>query len=200
LDRTIVNLLSLLLGGAGIFAVLTEYSVPEMDKSYWGFNPFTVKAGVIKRTMTTLFIGLAVAAVLLQAAAEIIGDALPERRHTMPTYVGVFLIGVAVSAILVWVLAKLGRRLARRRWLPWVIRSQRKSLEIARDIIQNQGWRQEQLARKDSLADPAKYVDANLNFATRTVQRIERLLELDDEPKGNDLGSRAARLGAHFSA
>jgi len=196
MDRTLINLTSLLLGGAGIFAVLTEYSVRELRKSYWGANPFAIKAEVIKGLTTSLFVALAVVATLLQSMAEIVGDRLPERTHGLPAYVMFFLGGVALDVGIVRGLAWLGRKLARRRWWPEVLRSQRAVFVAAREIVFNDGWRDDQLEIKDKLDDQQKYREANWDAAERSIGRIEQLLELP--PCGEDAKGRLARLAALF--
>ncbi len=198
MDRTVINLTSLLLGGAGIFAVLTEYSVRELRKTYWGENPFAIKAEVIKGLTTSLFVALAVVATLLQAMAEIVGDRLPERRHGLPAYVLFFLVGVALDVGIVRGLAWLGRKLARRRWWPEVIKSQSAAFVAARAIVLNDGWRDDQLELKDKLDDQQKYREANWEAAERSIAQIERLLELP--PRGEHAKARLARLAVYFAS
>ncbi|MDO9099781.1 MAG: hypothetical protein Q7V53_03420 [Caldisericota bacterium] len=148
MDRTIINIVSLVIGGAGIFAALTDYNVPDLLDDYWGRNPFTTKADHIRRRNSVLFATLAVVAIALQALAEVLGDALPDRSYGTSTY-GVLLVGaLLLTWLLVFMLAKLGRLLARREWLPEVIDSQRKSFEAAIEVILNDGWRHDQLAVK----------------------------------------------------
>jgi uncharacterized protein (DUF2236 family) len=81
MDRTTINLASLLLGGAGVFAVLFEYNVPELRKSYWNESPFAVKAEIIRSTRSWFFIALAVVATAIQASAEIWSDRVAERSY-----------------------------------------------------------------------------------------------------------------------
>jgi hypothetical protein len=55
MDRTILNLLSLIIGGSGIFVVLTKFNVPELNMSFLGENPFAIKRDAIDNVMTWIF-------------------------------------------------------------------------------------------------------------------------------------------------
>jgi hypothetical protein len=197
-DRTILNIASLLLGGAGIFAILTDYSVPELSGTYWNGNPFAKKAAVIKASMTWIFTTLAVVGLLIQTVAEIAGEVIPEREHGSTWYAIFFVVGIAVTAAIVWSLARAGRRWAKRRWLPLAIRSQHQLFQNAQSIERNRGWRDDQLAVKDTLMDPETFIRTNMKAATQGVAQIEKLLELT--PLTNDdLASRIARLAKFFA-
>ena len=46
MDRTILNIVSILIGGAGLVTALTGFNVPQLNMSFWGENPFAVKRDV----------------------------------------------------------------------------------------------------------------------------------------------------------
>ncbi|MFA6472823.1 MAG: hypothetical protein WCU00_12360, partial [Candidatus Latescibacterota bacterium] len=52
IDKTSLNLISILISGAGLFAVLTKYNVPELNMTYLDGNPFAEKREVIDCFMT----------------------------------------------------------------------------------------------------------------------------------------------------
>ena len=72
IDRTIINLITLLISGTGIFAALTKYSAPELSKSYWGENPFAFKRDKIDAVMTWIFTILVALGLLFHALTLII--------------------------------------------------------------------------------------------------------------------------------
>jgi hypothetical protein len=87
MDRTILNLLSLFIGGSGLFVVLTKFNVPELNMSFLGENPFAIKRDAIENVMTWIFTGVALVGLLLQIFGEIWSDRLPSRQHTIRFYV-----------------------------------------------------------------------------------------------------------------
>ena len=58
MDKTSLNIVSIVLGGVGLFVVLTKFSVPELHATFLDSNPFVVKRDVIESFMTWLFTGL----------------------------------------------------------------------------------------------------------------------------------------------
>lgn len=147
--------------------------------------------------MTWIFTVVALTAFLLQAAAEVAGDRLPDRRHRACAYGTLFVIGLVATILLVLGLAAIGRCVAKSRWWPEAIESQRQLFVSARFIVEHDGWRKDQLSAKGAVADPEKYRQANLENAETSISQIERLLELG--PSQQSLRDRVARLTPHFS-
>ena len=61
LDKTLLNLSTILFAGSGLFAVLTKFSVPELNLTIMGGNPYhiKIKREKIEKVMTWIFISLA---------------------------------------------------------------------------------------------------------------------------------------------
>ncbi len=49
LDKTILNLLTLLIAGGGLFAVLTKFDVPQLRMSFLGENLYALKRDVVDK-------------------------------------------------------------------------------------------------------------------------------------------------------
>jgi hypothetical protein len=81
MDRTLLNLTTILISGAGLFAVLTKFSVPELRMAFFGENPFAIKREQIEFVMTWIFTSLAISGLLVQVFKEILGNEIPERLH-----------------------------------------------------------------------------------------------------------------------
>ncbi len=126
IDRTIINLVTLLISGTGIFAALTKFNVPELSKSFWGENPFAFKRDKIDVVMTWTVTSLAVYGLLFHSSALIWGNDIPDRNYGARTYVIVFSVGFLIMLLVVFLLTKLGNLIARKRWLPNIIISHRK--------------------------------------------------------------------------
>ena len=185
MDIILINLTSLLLSGTGIFVVFTKFNVPELRSSYFGQNPFMIKSGPIENVTTWVFTILAIIGLVFQAAKEILGDSIPERLHSTRYYSVFFFVGLFAMVVLVWGLSALCSMIARPIWLPKVVKSQREVFEITDSIIANNGWRDDQLANKDSLKNPEKYRTANFETVEKHLSQLERLFDLRKKKKGN---------------
>jgi hypothetical protein len=51
MDKTLLDLISLLIAGAGLFAVLTKFNVPQLRATYWDENPYALKRDEIDRVI-----------------------------------------------------------------------------------------------------------------------------------------------------
>ncbi|MDF0673185.1 MAG: hypothetical protein P0120_02415 [Nitrospira sp.] len=111
MDRTLINLLSILVGGAGLFTVLTGFNVPELNMSFWGENPYAVKRDAIDNTMKWMFTLVASLGLVLQIWAEIWGENLPDRLYDSSYYTVFSVIGLVVVGSLVWLLTGVGIKL-----------------------------------------------------------------------------------------
>ncbi len=196
MDKTTLNLVSMVLGGTGLFVVLTKFNVPELNKSFFGTNPFAIKRDEIESVMTWLFTTLTLVALLIQVGALIFDDQIEERLHTTYFYVFVFMGSLVVAGIFVLLLTVMGNKLARDRWLLKIVESQMEIYETAKFISENNGWRKEQLLSKDTIADPDRDRSANRQTADKYCEQIEKLLDIN--PNTNDLSQRLMRLKSYF--
>jgi hypothetical protein len=184
MDKTFLNLISIVLGGVGLFVVLTKFSVPELHATFLGSNPFAVKRDIIESVMTWVFTGLTLLGLLVQVGVAIWGNDLAERVHTTRFYVVLFVVMLALGVALVPLLTSVGNRLARRSWFPQAVQSQKEVYKAASFVIEHDGWRKDQLAVKGTLPDPEPYRTANLETATRQIEQMEKLLEVPSRSTG----------------
>lgn len=193
-DRTKVNLLSIIIGGTGLLAVLTTFSTPELNMIFLGENPFAIKRDAIASVMAWPFGGFAFVALLLQVVAEVMGDKLPSRRCSL-RYYAVFSVSVLVAVlILVYFLNVVGGRVAKSYWWPQIVRSHTEMFGSAEFLVEHDGWRADQLETKDQLLPSHRA--ANLEAVEQNISQIEKLLELP--PMNGDLRTRVARLKPYF--
>ena len=191
-----MNLLSLFLGGTGIFVVFTKFNVPELNMSFFGENPFAIKRDTINFVMTWIFTLLALGGIFIQVILQIMGEQVPERLHGLMHYVyfsGSLLVAMTVLVI---GLSTFGNWYARRTWLPEVVSKTKESYMQAEIIIANDGWRQDQLVVKDTLQDKERYRKANFDNTEKHITQIERLFELPEST--TNLESRIDRLKPYF--
>lgn len=198
MDKTLINLLSIFIGGAGLFAVLTKFSVPDLNMTFFGENPFAVKRDSIDKVMTWMFMGLALAGVLIQILRLIFDDRLDERLHGPWFYALAAVAGVFAVAALVIGLAFTGNKIAKAFWLPKIIESQRELFESSAFIIEHDGWREDQLPVKENQPKAEFYRQKNYESAEERFAQIERLLELQRPSDG--LNERMKKLRPYFAA
>ena len=193
IDRTIINLVTLLVSGMGIFAALTKYSAPELSKSYWGENPFAFKRDKIDAVMTWIFTFLVICGLLFHALTLILVHDIPDRNYGVVTYATVFFTGLFVMLIVVFLLTKAGKMIARKRWLPEIIRVHRGKYETAKFIVEHNGRLDNQIEQNDL---PDKNIQRNYKDAEKHISQIERLLDIPHDK--TDLSERLDRMRRYF--
>ena len=198
MDRTLINLLSVLVGGAGLFTVLTGFSVPELHMSYFGQNPFAVKRDVIENVMNWTFSLVALAGLGLQVWAEIWGSNLTERSHDAKYYAIFSAVGLVVVGLLVWALTGAANMVAKRQWQPTVIALQREVFERAKFASEHDGWTPEHWESRERMSsEEADRLRAdNLRSTDEQITQLTKLLEVDAQ---GDLRRRVATLEPLFS-
>ena len=196
MDKTLINLLSILIGGAGLFAVLTKFSVPDLNMTFLGENPFAVKRDSIDKVMTWMFMGLALAGVLIQVLRLIFDDRLAERLHGPWFYALAAVAGVFAVAALVIGLAFTGNKIAKAFWLPKIIESQRELFQSSAFIVEHDGWREDQIPVRQDLQNKEFYRQKNYETVNNRLGQIERLLDLPNS--SGDLTERLKKLGPYF--
>ncbi len=196
MDKTLINLFSILVSGAGLFAVLTKYGVPELNMSFLGENPFAFKRDCIASVMNWMFVSLALLGLLLQAFRLIFENFLPERVHQTYFYVIAFLVGIVAMITLIIAIDFTGKRIAKHFWLPKVIESQAELFRSAAFIVEHDGWREDQLPLIAKQPNAKYYRQKNYETAVDRFTQIEKLLEL--RVSADDLNERVKRLRPYF--
>jgi hypothetical protein len=193
MDRASINIVSLILGGVGLFAVLGGWYARETTMAFLGSNPFLVKRDAIRDTTDKMFGGLAMLAIAIQVAAEVVGDALPSRTHRSPWYAWLSAIALVVVVLLGLTLNRVCRRLARRVWLGPILQQHAHSFTDAAYVVANNGRRPHQNTDADVTDEQRAH---NYADAAKKLAQIEKLLEL---PQAEPLPDRVARLQVLFA-
>ena len=144
MDKTLLDLITLLIAAAGLFAVLTKFNVPQLRATYWNENPYALKRDEIDRVMTWLFTGMAGIGIVVQFVKLGIFYDLPERRYGATTYSLFFGLGIIVMGVALLAVAKIGYWIAKRRWFPKTVESQEPLYQAAKFILEHDGWREDQ--------------------------------------------------------
>src|SRR5919109_554028 len=101
-DKTMMTILSLRIGGAGLFASLTKFNVPELNMTFLDSNPYAIKRDDIDYVMTWIFTGLTLLGVLLGIVGELLGDKIPSRRFSGGVYGWFTVASLLFLVCLVW--------------------------------------------------------------------------------------------------
>ncbi len=199
MDRTLINLASIFVGGAGLFTVLTGFNVPELNVSFFDANPYAIKRDAIENTMKWLFTFVAFIGLILQWSKEIWEASLPKRSHGTIYYLSFSLIALIVVCLMVWMLTGVGNRIARWQWQPDVVRLQSELFEQVKFVVTHEGWDANDWKTQDRIiaaGEAERYKVNNLKAADKNLRQIEKLLEVESL---EDLHARVARLQPFFS-
>ena len=199
MDRTLINLASIFVGGAGLFTVLTGFNVPELNMSFFDPNPYAIKRDAIENTMKWLFAFVAFIGLILQWSKEIWETSIPKRSHGTIYYISFSLIALIVVCLMVWMLTGVGNRIARWQWQPDVVRLQSELFEQVKFVVAHEGWDVNGWKTKDGIiatGEAEHYKVNNLKAVDKNLRQIEELLEVESL---EDLHARVARLQPFFS-
>ena len=195
MDKTSLNLISILIGGAGLFVAITKFNVPELNMTFLDTNPFAIKRDEIDSVMTWIFTSLAGVGVLVRAVV-LISDCREERSHKTCYYVSFFLITFTLTAFLVMLLTVVGNKLARTRWLPKIVENQGELYKSSKFIIEHDGWREDQLPVKDNFQNPEENRRENHQAADQYLTQMEKLLDIIPAREAHP--QRLARIKTYF--
>ena len=196
MDKTLLDLISLLIAGAGLFAVLTKFNVPQLRATYWNDNPYALKRDEIDRVMTWLFTGMAGIGIVVQFVRLGVFYSLPERSYGATTYSLFFGLGIIVMAVAILAVARIGYWIAKKRWFPKTVEGQKPLYQSAKFILEHDGWREDQWEKRADLNEKEKYVAANMDTVCKYWNQIEDLL---DCPSGHlQSKDRIRQLGRFF--
>lgn len=195
MDKTLINLSTILLSGTGLFAVLTRLDVPQINFSFWdGENPYAIKRDEIEKSMNWIFTSLAVIGLLLQTYGEIF--VRPDKIYGSCFYVCLFLIGIAAMVLVTMALASLGRHSARKRWLPKILLNQKEVFESARFSVEHEGSQKNDWSNRENLIlTPEKRAKIEAN-TQKILTQIEDLLEIPNASL--DVKERIRIINSYF--
>lgn len=192
MDKTSLNIISLLIGAAALFVVLTKINVPELNMPFWGENPFAIKRDIIEGVQTWLFSSLALLAALIQLFVHISGYPHDDRKYTKARYSLIAGLTFISLVIAYWPLTSVGSAIARRSWFPVVVAKMDDLFSETRFVVENDGQRKKSVAS----STPNNPRMTNLEWARSNLDQIERLLDVP--PETANLKLRVQRLSRYF--
>ena len=156
MDKTILSLVTILIAGTGVIGSLITYNPPELNATYFGFNPFGYKRTQIDKVVRRAFVYLAFIGLGVQAYPLFV-TGLPDQKYTLVFYLVFFAVGTLVMAGLAFGIRELCLAQARKSWFPELRERMKETYESSMFIIENDGWRPDQLQMKGQLTNPEMY-------------------------------------------
>ncbi len=185
IDKTILNLLAILIAGAGLFAILIKFDVPELNFTFFDENPYGIKRDIIEKILTWIFIVVALFGLLIQTYSVIVGDKLSERLYSTSFYTIFFLIGLVAMFVAVVFLGAIGKCIAKKIWWPQIIQKQSEGFQLAEDIIRNKGFYKNELDKIEKYSEEQKQQLPLQRYkqCDKILTQIENLLEIKNVPR-----------------
>lgn len=179
IDKTILNILSGFIVGAGLFAVLTKYKVPEINYSFYGNNPFAIKRDIIDGVLVWYFTIFALSGLILRLISLVCdNNILHERKYNTKFYLRFSIVMLFLIFLCVPTIGNFGRYTAKRKWFPMIIQNQKEIFLQSKHIIEHDGLSEDQIKQKNLLGDVEKYRRINYESTEKKISQIEKLLEV----------------------
>jgi hypothetical protein len=175
MDRTQLNIISIILGGAAILLVIKGYNVPEVNMTFYDSNPFGVKRDAIVTAMKWVSALVALVGICLRLFVEIKGEGLRTRSrnwkgHHYVIFCASWIIAIGIMVV---VLNELGNKIARSQWEPTVIQGQHDNFEHAKFVAEHDGEPNERKEAEHDLGIIEELLEVESSGDLR--QRVERL-------------------------
>lgn len=135
-DKTMLNLLSLVIAAGGIISGLLKYNPTETMMSFYGKNLYLLKRNIIEAWKNGIFATVTLCGLAIRAIS-ILSPHTPERIYPLQYYPGysavLIILAVVVFCILYRASILWGKTRSRRRLVPEL----KPAFENARDVIEN---------------------------------------------------------------
>lgn len=179
MDRTHINIISILLGAAGLFGALSGFNVPEVNMTFFDTNPFAVKRDTIESTMKWWFTVVALCGFFWRLLIEIFDPS--NRYHELKHYISFSAVCFLAVVFGVCVLTEVCNRIARSQWEPEVIKLEREHFEQLKLLVEHDGKEEDRKAVKQQIGQIEKLF-WDVESTGDLKQRIERLQVMFTKP------------------
>ena len=173
LDKTMLNLLSLVIAAHGILFALVRFNPREAIMTFFDKNLYLLKRDIIDDCKKFIFAIVTIAGLAIQAI-PILHQHIPERIYPVQYYprwtLTILILTFLISLILEYASRLLGKRVSRRRLIPEL----KPNFEIARDVIENR------TEKKYDLEGILNRIEDLLDLHPATENLEERFMELSE--------------------
>jgi hypothetical protein len=196
IDRIIAEIIIILIISTGIFSIVAS----RIDSSNITYqvgiqNPFAIKKIFIDYYNNSVFAGLAIFGLLMQAIYFFCRQYLAGRLYTRKIYLVTVVVGLIFMSFLTSALSWVSSYVARSKWRPRVIAVQRTVFYDIQDVVTHRGLTTEQLSISDQVMRKL-LIEINLVRIGKNLDQIDQLLDLT--PGSGDYRSRLSRLEKYF--
>jgi hypothetical protein len=188
MDKTLLDIVSVFLGGAGVIGAIVKYKYPEARKTYWDGNLYNEKADIIDDTIVIVFSILTVISLFIQIVIKIWNDKIPERLYNSNTYLICSIIGLIITSSLIAVFLLISYRIAQLFWFPMIAREYKDNIILARTIIIEINEGSIGAGNETSV----KQREAKIRQVTKIINTAEKLLEI--KSVNSDLNDRFSKI------
>ena len=189
MDKQTVEIVSIILGVAGLIGAITKYNSPNSRKAYYGENLYAVKADIIDNSIAWGFTILAVIGLIPQLIMSIYGDEIADRIFNDDHYLRISLAFIFSAVILSVVLLRICHRIAKLIWFPELVKKLKPQFHQAWEILQREELQDKKEAR-------TRKEEQDHDLMQKIFAAIEKHLELENYEGG--YRSRADKLRHYF--
>lgn len=194
MDEVGLSIVALVVSSMAIFGGLWQAGGPKLAGSFYGENPFAIKAAAINYYIERIFVVVGLAGVGLQAAVYVFADELHDRLYTTSSYLAVFGGAFCFTVALLLGLRSLALARAKKTWLPILSPHQ---TNIYHDLVfaaEHDGLLSDYWGDRTGMAPSRKML--NDDRVATNLEQLEELF-LDGVQEGS-LQERVQRLANSF--
>ena len=181
MDKTLLNIISMILGAVGLIGAITKYDFPKARKTVYGENLFALKENIVNNFVVWYFTLYAAFGLFIQVVfGEVFADGMKDRLHDNGFYLMALIVSLGLIASLIPILKSLSRWVSKSYWHSEIVPKAKANFLLAKELYQ---------------------IDANKNLpenpkALQITDWLEELFEIKSNKR--DLKSRLDFFNATF--
>lgn len=193
LDKIIIDMISIIIGGVGLIGAITKFDVANSRKTFYGENPFARKEEAINNSIVIWFTFYAALGLIFQLIfGSILGDLIAERLYPRSVYFIGLALSIPYSYLIVKFIQWMGKESAKKEWQPDLANLFKEHYLSAKFIVENNGRSKDD---GEVLSESNKI--SNYKTAEKTIARIEELFDISPSNE-DDLTVRINRFAKYF--
>ena len=158
MDQVMLEIISIVVSGIGLFSYITKYNIPETREPYYGGNLFLEKANIIDGVMNWVYAFVTVFGFFILIVKNIYQNNIPQSIYSYENYWIVFIISSFFSILIFNILSLIGKKIAKKKWEPIIINGFKEAMQII---------------------EKEKLIDQNPQRAVEIINKIEKALDIE---------------------
>ena len=197
IDKTIVQIVSIVIASTGLFAALSRYHSREARQAFWGDSPFILKKEMIDGVLSLCYASWTLVGFIIQWILVIFNPNMPIRIYRLLDYILLSVTIVVCSIIVIKILSRIGYWIARPKWKYDAIKQMRANYLNAKYIVEHDGWREDQYDQREHISNAQDVININYKEAKETIERQLKLYDI--KVVSLDLYEQIEKLGKIYS-